>query len=284
MEGSPAERKGARFLDRTSGPGPLIPPRRASRVRFHRRRPAARAATHALFEDAKILSSLLNPTRMAAFGHTFPFYAGPKPTFPMDTTLAIIITIFLTALVTFIIILPGIRGKTRLFWLFRVVTSLFIGAVILVLSGLWARSASTHHTRPSVPSGSALMLGSMLGWEESTSHSQGGIPLLAAGQRDAVHACAGLWLPHAACHGHLPAVRTDLFLHGHDTHPTLSSAHGHCYAALSPWTCLLDHAEHRTALCAAGPGHGGGSQNEAPQTEGFLQSECRGEPWAGVES
>lgn len=52
-----------------------------------------------------------NPTKMAAFGHTFPFYAGPKPTFPMDTTLAVIITIFLTALVTFIIILPGIRGK-----------------------------------------------------------------------------------------------------------------------------------------------------------------------------
>ncbi|XP_066200147.1 dual oxidase maturation factor 1 isoform X1 [Saccopteryx leptura] len=68
---------------------------------------------------------------MAASGHTFPFYAGPKPTFPMDTTLAIIITIFLTALVTFIIILPGIRGKMRLFWLLRVVTSLFIGAVTL---------------------------------------------------------------------------------------------------------------------------------------------------------
>nr|XP_021500752.1 dual oxidase maturation factor 1 isoform X2 [Meriones unguiculatus] len=68
---------------------------------------------------------------MAAFGHTLPFYTGPKPTFSMDTTLAVIITIFLTALVTFIIILPGIRGKTRLFWLLRVVTSLFIGAVIL---------------------------------------------------------------------------------------------------------------------------------------------------------
>ncbi|XP_069316686.1 dual oxidase maturation factor 1 isoform X2 [Eulemur rufifrons] len=68
---------------------------------------------------------------MAAFEHTFPFYAGPKTTFPMDTTLAVIIVIFLTALVTFIIILPGIRGKMRLFWLLRVVTSLFIGAVIL---------------------------------------------------------------------------------------------------------------------------------------------------------
>uniref|UniRef100_A0A8C6QFX4 Dual oxidase maturation factor 1 n=1 Tax=Nannospalax galili TaxID=1026970 RepID=A0A8C6QFX4_NANGA len=68
---------------------------------------------------------------MAALGHTFPFYTDPKPTFPMDTALAVIITIFLTALVTFFIILPGIRGKTRLFWLLRVVTSLFIGAVIL---------------------------------------------------------------------------------------------------------------------------------------------------------
>ncbi|XP_004466821.2 dual oxidase maturation factor 1 [Dasypus novemcinctus] len=71
---------------------------------------------------------------MAAFGHTFPFYGGLKPTFPLDTTSAIIITVFLTALVTFIVILPGIRGKTRLFWLLRVVTSLFIGAVILAVN------------------------------------------------------------------------------------------------------------------------------------------------------
>ncbi|XP_008581318.1 PREDICTED: dual oxidase maturation factor 1 isoform X2 [Galeopterus variegatus] len=77
------------------------------------------------------MASPAHPIKMAAFGHTFPFYAGPKPTFPMDTTLAIIITIFLIALVTFIVILPGIRGKMRLFWLLRVVTSLFIGAVIL---------------------------------------------------------------------------------------------------------------------------------------------------------
>lgn len=55
---------------------------------------------------------LCTSTKMAALGHTLPFYTGPKPTFPMDTTLAVIITIFLTALVTFIIILPGIRGKT----------------------------------------------------------------------------------------------------------------------------------------------------------------------------
>ncbi|XP_011920583.1 PREDICTED: dual oxidase maturation factor 1 isoform X4 [Cercocebus atys] len=71
---------------------------------------------------------------MAALGHTFPFYAGPKPAFPMDTTSATIIMIFLTALATFIVILPGIRGKTRLFWLLRVVTGLFIGAAILAVN------------------------------------------------------------------------------------------------------------------------------------------------------
>ncbi|XP_059037406.1 dual oxidase maturation factor 1 [Mustela lutreola] len=71
---------------------------------------------------------------MATLGHTFPFYVGHKPIFPMDTTLAVIVAIFVTALVTFIIILPGIRGKMRLFWLLRVVTSLFIGAVILAVN------------------------------------------------------------------------------------------------------------------------------------------------------
>ncbi|XP_074091415.1 dual oxidase maturation factor 1 isoform X2 [Macrotis lagotis] len=77
---------------------------------------------------------------MSAFGHTFPFYAGPKPTFPMDTTSAVIITVFLTVLVTFIGILPGIRGKMRLFWLLRVVTSLLIGAATLAMnfSGEWS--------------------------------------------------------------------------------------------------------------------------------------------------
>ena len=40
----------------------------------------------------------------------------------------------------------------------------------------------------------------------------------------------------------------------------------------------------RTAVCAAGSGHGGGSQDAAPQAEGFLQPECGGGPCAGVES
>uniref|UniRef100_A0A6I8P576 Dual oxidase maturation factor 1 n=1 Tax=Ornithorhynchus anatinus TaxID=9258 RepID=A0A6I8P576_ORNAN len=68
---------------------------------------------------------------MPAFGQTFPFYTGPKPVFPVDTTWAVTAAVFLTALVTFISILPGIRGKSRLFWLLRVVISLYIGAATL---------------------------------------------------------------------------------------------------------------------------------------------------------
>ncbi|XP_011920586.1 PREDICTED: dual oxidase maturation factor 1 isoform X5 [Cercocebus atys] len=102
----------------------------ALRVRFHGRRREAQAATH----RGEALPPLRNLTKMAALGHTFPFYAGPKPAFPMDTTSATIIMIFLTALATFIVILPGIRGKTRLFWLLRVVTGLFIGAAILAVN------------------------------------------------------------------------------------------------------------------------------------------------------
>ncbi|XP_038606609.1 dual oxidase maturation factor 1-like [Tachyglossus aculeatus] len=77
---------------------------------------------------------------MPAFGNTFPFYTGPKPVFPVDTTWAVTAAVFLTALVTFITILPGIRGKSRLFWLLRVVISLYIGAATLAVnfSAEWA--------------------------------------------------------------------------------------------------------------------------------------------------
>ncbi|XP_072201599.1 dual oxidase maturation factor 1 isoform X2 [Excalfactoria chinensis] len=70
---------------------------------------------------------------MTLWDGSFPFYPGTNACFPFDTTWAIIASVFLSALVTCIIILPGIRGKGRLFWLLRVVTSLFIGAVILTM-------------------------------------------------------------------------------------------------------------------------------------------------------
>ncbi|XP_029431525.1 LOW QUALITY PROTEIN: dual oxidase maturation factor 1-like [Rhinatrema bivittatum] len=62
----------------------------------------------------------------------FPFFPQKRTPFIFDTQSIEVIIIFLALACTFIIILPGIRGKARPFWLLRVFTSLFIGAVILV--------------------------------------------------------------------------------------------------------------------------------------------------------
>ncbi|NXB12387.1 DOXA1 factor, partial [Cnemophilus loriae] len=70
---------------------------------------------------------------MALWNGSYPFYPGANACFPFDTTRAVIVTIFLSMLVTFIIILPGIRGKGRLFWFLRLVLGLFIGAVVLTV-------------------------------------------------------------------------------------------------------------------------------------------------------
>ncbi|XP_040198776.1 dual oxidase maturation factor 1-like [Rana temporaria] len=61
----------------------------------------------------------------------FPFYLRPRTPFLFDTKIIEIIIICLITAVTFIIILPGIRGKLRIFWIVKVLTSLFIGTVIL---------------------------------------------------------------------------------------------------------------------------------------------------------
>ncbi|XP_004835534.2 dual oxidase maturation factor 1 isoform X1 [Heterocephalus glaber] len=119
---------------REKGCGRFRGPNVGIRSLHPRRIPAWERGAQEQARERRSTASGHTATAMAAFGHTFPFYTGPKPTFPMDTTLAVIITIFLTALVTFIVILPGIRGKTRLFWLLRVVTSLFIGAVTLAVN------------------------------------------------------------------------------------------------------------------------------------------------------
>lgn len=48
---------------------------------------------------------------MTLWNGSFPFYPRTNACFPFDTTRAIIISIFLSMLATFIIILPGIRGR-----------------------------------------------------------------------------------------------------------------------------------------------------------------------------
>ncbi|NXY78174.1 DOXA1 factor, partial [Glareola pratincola] len=70
---------------------------------------------------------------MTLWNGSFPFYTGANARFPFDTTWAVIVSVFLSLLATFIIILPGIRGRGRLFWFLRVVTGLFVGAVVLTI-------------------------------------------------------------------------------------------------------------------------------------------------------
>ncbi|XP_033372949.1 dual oxidase maturation factor 1-like [Parus major] len=70
---------------------------------------------------------------MTLWDGSYPFYPGATACFPFDTTRAVIVTTFLSMLLTFIIILPGIRGRGRLFWFLRLVLGLFMGAVILTV-------------------------------------------------------------------------------------------------------------------------------------------------------
>ncbi|NXW54643.1 DOXA1 factor, partial [Eurystomus gularis] len=70
---------------------------------------------------------------MTLWNGSFPFYPGTNAGFPFDTTHAVIISVFFSMLATFIIILPGIRGRRRLFWFLRVVMGLFVGAVVLTI-------------------------------------------------------------------------------------------------------------------------------------------------------
>ncbi|NXG16773.1 DOXA1 factor, partial [Grallaria varia] len=70
---------------------------------------------------------------MTLWNGSYPFYPGANACFPFDTTRAVILTIFLSVFATFIIILPGIRGRGRLFWFLRLVMGLFMGAVVLTI-------------------------------------------------------------------------------------------------------------------------------------------------------
>ncbi|XP_041444267.1 dual oxidase maturation factor 1-like isoform X2 [Xenopus laevis] len=61
----------------------------------------------------------------------FPFYPQSRTPFKFDTKIIEIIIICIVTACTFIIIFPGIRGKSRSIWLLRTLSSLFIGSVIL---------------------------------------------------------------------------------------------------------------------------------------------------------
>ncbi|NXE24088.1 DOXA1 factor, partial [Ardeotis kori] len=70
---------------------------------------------------------------MTLWNGSFPFYPIVNACFPFNTTQAVIVSVFLSMLATLIIILPGIRGRGRLFWFLRMVMGLFVGAVVLTI-------------------------------------------------------------------------------------------------------------------------------------------------------
>ncbi|NWI18870.1 DOXA2 factor, partial [Crypturellus soui] len=67
------------------------------------------------------------------FDGVYPFYPQQRKNFVFDVSTIIVIIVFLTLACSFLIIIPGIRGRARLYWLVRVLLSLVIGVVIVAV-------------------------------------------------------------------------------------------------------------------------------------------------------
>uniref|UniRef100_A0A8C5L169 Dual oxidase maturation factor 2 n=2 Tax=Jaculus jaculus TaxID=51337 RepID=A0A8C5L169_JACJA len=76
---------------------------------------------------------------MTLWNGVLPFYPQPRHAAGFSVPLLIVILVFLALAASFLLILPGIRGHQRWFWLVRVLLSLFIGAEIVAVhfSGEW---------------------------------------------------------------------------------------------------------------------------------------------------
>ncbi|XP_029992825.1 dual oxidase maturation factor 1 [Sphaeramia orbicularis] len=82
---------------------------------------------------------------MTFYDDIYPFYVLQRTSFIFSGRLLTIILVFLVLAVSLLVILPGIRGKSRLFWMFRIIISLFIGVVIVALNFTndWAEARMT---------------------------------------------------------------------------------------------------------------------------------------------
>ncbi|XP_053933876.1 dual oxidase maturation factor 2 isoform X2 [Cuculus canorus] len=68
---------------------------------------------------------------MTLFNSVYPFYPQQSKAFVFNVATIIVIVVFLTFACTFLLIIPGIRGRARLYWTLRVLLSLFMGVVIV---------------------------------------------------------------------------------------------------------------------------------------------------------
>ncbi|XP_078055958.1 dual oxidase maturation factor 1-like [Mustelus asterias] len=85
---------------------------------------------------------------MTLFNGIRPFYSQDRTAFIFAINLIVIIVVFLVFACTFLIILPGIRGKGRLYSFCRITLSLLIGVIIVVVNftGDWESGYATVNT------------------------------------------------------------------------------------------------------------------------------------------
>ncbi|KAK2834505.1 hypothetical protein Q7C36_015206 [Tachysurus vachellii] len=72
--------------------------------------------------------------KMTFYDDIYPFYPLQRTSFIFSGSLFAVILVFLTLLVTLLLIVPGIRGRSRTLWTFRIIISLFVGVVIVALN------------------------------------------------------------------------------------------------------------------------------------------------------
>ncbi|XP_034541532.1 dual oxidase maturation factor 1 isoform X1 [Notolabrus celidotus] len=94
------------------------------------------------------LVSARSGARMTFYVDIYPFYTPQRSSFIFSGRLLTVILVFLMLAVSLLLILPGIRGKSRLFWMFRIIISLFIGVVIVALNFTcdWAEAKMTTNS------------------------------------------------------------------------------------------------------------------------------------------
>uniref|UniRef100_UPI0037E76752 dual oxidase maturation factor 1 n=1 Tax=Semicossyphus pulcher TaxID=241346 RepID=UPI0037E76752 len=82
---------------------------------------------------------------MTFYVDIYPFYPLQRSSFIFSGRLLTVILVFLVLAASLLLILPGIRGKSRLFWMIRIIISLFIGVVIVALNFTcdWAEAKMT---------------------------------------------------------------------------------------------------------------------------------------------
>ncbi|XP_051484726.1 dual oxidase maturation factor 2 [Apus apus] len=70
---------------------------------------------------------------MTLFDGVYPFYPQQRKISVFDVSIIIVIVVFLTFACSFLLIIPGIRGRARLYWTLRVLLSLVVGVVIIAV-------------------------------------------------------------------------------------------------------------------------------------------------------